>query len=56
MTITVSSLDEMIASLPHSTIPKIALEPHYEILVAMRDAMKENYASIPPRRGGGTYG
>ena len=27
-----------------------------QILVAMRDAMKVNYASIPSRGGGGTYG
>ena len=44
MTITVSSPDEMIASFPHSTIPKISSEPQYESLVAMQDAMKQNYA------------
>ena len=56
MNITVSSPDEMIASFPHSTLPKNASEPHHESLVAMRYAMKENYASIPSIRGGGTYG
>ena len=56
MTITVLLPDEMIASFRHSTLPKIASEPHYKSLVAMRDEMKENYTSIPSRRGGGTYG
>ena len=56
MTITVSSPYEMIVSFPQSTLPKIASEPHYKSLVATTDAMKENYASIPSRRGGGTYG
>ena len=46
----------MISGFPHSTLPKIALEPHYKRLFAIRYAIKENYASIPSRRGGGTYG
>ena len=56
MNITVASPDEIIASFPHSTLPKIASETHYESLVAMRDMMKENYMSITSRRGGGMYG
>ena len=51
-----SSPDEMIASFPNSALPKIALEPHYKSLVELRDTLKENYSSIPSRRGGGTYG
>ena len=51
----VSSPDKMIASFPNSTLPKISLEPHYKSLVELRDALKENYSSIPSRRGGGTY-
>ena len=46
----------MISSLSNSVLLKIALEPHYEILVELRDALKENYSSIPSRRGRGTYG
>ena len=56
MSITVSSPDKTIASFPHSTLTKNASEPHHKSLVVMRYAMKENYASIPSRRGGGTYG
>ena len=51
----VSSPDEMIASFPNSALPKVTLEPHYVSLVEMRDALRENYSSIPSRRGGGTY-
>ena len=46
----------MITSFTNSAIPKITLEPHYESLVELRDALKENYSLIPSRRGGGTYG
>ena len=51
----VSSPDEMIASFPNSVLPKITSEPHYKILVELRDALKENYSSVPSRRRGGTY-
>ena len=46
----------MIASFPNSALPKITLEPHYKILVKLRDTLKENYYSIPSMRVGGTYG
>ena len=49
------SPDKMIASFPHSTLPKISYEPHYKSLAAMGDEMKEKYMLIPSRRGGGTY-
>ena len=52
----VSSPDEMIASFPNSTLPKITSEPQYESLVELRDYLKENYSSIPSRGGGQTYG
>ena len=52
----VSSPDKIIARFSDIVIPKIALEPHYESLVELRDALKENYSSVPSRRGGGTYG
>ena len=52
----VSSPDTMIASFPNSALPKITSESHYESLVELRDALKENYSLIPSRRGGGTYG
>ena len=51
-----SSPDEIITSFLNSALPKITLEPHYESLVELRDALKENYYSIPSRRGVGTYG
>ena len=51
----VSSPDKMIAIFLNSALPKITLEPHYKSLVELRDAPKENYSSIPSRRGGGTY-
>ena len=46
----------MIDSFPDSALPKITLEPYYESLVKLRDSLKENYYSIPSRRGGVTYG
>ena len=52
----VSSPDEMIASFLNSALPKITSEPHYESLVELRDALKENYSLIPSRRGGDMYG
>ena len=52
----VSAPDNMIASFQNSALPKITSELHYESLVELRDALKENYSSIPSRRGGGTYG
>ena len=51
-----SSPDKMIASFPNNALPKITLEPNYKSLVELRDALKENYSSIPSRRGVGTYG
>ena len=55
MTITVFSPEKLITSFPYGMIQKITPETDYESLVTMRDAMKENYASITSRRGGGTY-
>ena len=52
----VSSPDEMIASLPNSALPKITSEPHYKSLVELKDSLKDDYSSIPSSRGGGTYG
>ena len=46
----------MIASFPNSALLKITSEPHYESLVELRDALKENYSLIPSRRRGGTHG
>ena len=51
----VSSPDKMIARFPNIALPKITLETHYESLVELRDTLKENYSSIPSRRGVGTY-
>ena len=38
----VSYPDEMIASFPNSALPKIILELHYENLVELKYALKEN--------------
>ena len=46
----------MIASFLNSAFPNITWEPHYESLVELRDALKDNYSLIPSRRVGGTYG
>ena len=45
----------MIASFPNIALPKITSEPHYESVVELWDAMKENYSLIPSARGGGKY-
>ena len=47
---------KMIANSPNSTLLKITLEPNYESLVELRDALKENYSLIPSRRGLRMYG
>ena len=52
----VSSPDEMITSFPNSALPKIISESHYESLVELRHALKDNYSLIPSRIVGGTYG
>ena len=52
----VSSPNKMIASFHNSVLPKIESEPTYASLVEIRDALKENYASIPSRRGRVTFG
>ncbi len=52
----VPSPDDMITSFPNPTLPTIDGEAPYEQLVELRDSIKENYASIPTRRGGGEYG
>ena len=51
----VSSPDDMIASFPHTSLPKVGEEPTYNELVAMRNALKQNYASIYMQLGGGAY-
>ena len=46
----------MIASFPHTSLPEVGEEPTYNELVAIRNAIKQNYASIPTQLGGGAYG
>ena len=46
----------MIASFPHTSLPEVGEEPTYNELVAIRNALKQNYASIPTQLGGGAYG
>ena len=52
----VPSPDDMIASFPNPTLPRIEEETQYEQLVELRNSLKENYASVSTRRGGGSYG
>ena len=46
----------MIASFPHTSLPEVGEDPTYNELVAIRNAIKQNYASIPTQLGGGAYG
>ena len=52
----VPSPDAMITSFPNPTLPRVGEEASYEELVELRDAIKENYASLSTPRGGGEYG
>jgi uncharacterized protein with HEPN domain len=46
----------MIASFPHPQLPEVSEDPSYQELVAMRNALKHNYASVTTDLGGGEYG
>jgi hypothetical protein len=52
----VLTVDDMIASFPHPTLPRVSAEGNYNELVELRNCMKENFCSIYTRRGGGNYG
>lgn len=52
----VPSPDDMISSFPHPQLPEVNEDPTYHELVLMRNALKQNYASIITTLGGGEYG
>ena len=51
-----STIDKIIDSFPHPTIPKITGRPCYETLKAMHRKLNANTASIATNLGGGQHG
>jgi hypothetical protein len=49
-------IDDMIASFPHPTLPRVSAAGNYNELVELRNCMKENFYSIYTIHGGGNYG
>jgi hypothetical protein len=56
MTPNVPTVDDMITSFPHPTLPRVSSEGNYNELVELRNCLKENFCSIYTLRGGGEYG
>jgi hypothetical protein len=56
MTPNVPTVDDMITSFPHPTLPCVSSEGNYNELVELRNCLKENFCSIYTLRGGGEYG
>ena len=56
MTVSVPTPDDMIASFPHSVLPKIIGTPVYQTLQPMKRFMAENAALLQSSRGGGIHG
>jgi hypothetical protein len=52
----VPTVDDMIASPPHPTLPRGSAEGNYNELVEVCNCMKEHFCSIYTMRGGGNYG
>ena len=50
------SPDDMISSFPHPLLPEVGEDPTYQELVLLRNALKQNYASVITSLGGGDYG
>jgi hypothetical protein len=51
----VPTVDDMITSFPHPTLPRVSVEGNYNELVELRNCMKENFCSTYTHRGGGEY-
>jgi hypothetical protein len=53
---TASTPDEIIAGLPHSSLPKVTGEPTFEDLKVIRRLLNTNYMSVASYEGGGRHG
>jgi hypothetical protein len=53
---TASTPDELIAGLPHSSLPKVTGEPTFEDLKVIRRLLNNNAMSVALYEGGGRHG
>jgi hypothetical protein len=53
---TASTPEELIAGLPHSSLPKVTGEPTFEDLKVIRRLLNTNVMSVAPHKGGGRHG
>jgi hypothetical protein len=53
---TASTLDELIAGFPHSSILKVTGEPTFEDLTVIRRLLSTNAMSVASYKGGGSHG
>jgi hypothetical protein len=53
---TASTPDELIAGLPHSSLPKVTGEPTFEDLKVIRRLLNTNAMSVSSYVGGGRHG
>jgi hypothetical protein len=53
---TVPTVDDMITSFPHPTLPRVSAEGNYNELVELRNCLKETFCSVYTIRCGGEYG
>jgi hypothetical protein len=53
---TASTLDELIAGLPHSSLPKVTGEPTFEDLKVIRRLLNTNAMIVASYKGGGRHG
>jgi hypothetical protein len=53
---TASTLDELIAGFPHSSLPKVTGEPTFEDLKVIRRLLNTNAMSVAAYEGGGRHG
>jgi hypothetical protein len=53
---TASTLDELIAGFPHSSLPKVTGEPTFEYLKVIRRLLNNNAMSVASYEGGGRHG
>jgi hypothetical protein len=53
---TASTPDELIAGFPHSSLPKVTVEPTFEDLKVIRRLLNTNAMSVSSYVGGGRHG
>jgi hypothetical protein len=51
-----STLDELIAGFPHSSLPKVTGEPTFQDLKVIRRLLNTNAMSVASYKGGGRHG